>query len=324
LKYPFLFIFTLLYLGSIHAASANDSWPEPGMLLDEMSQSSRVLNYDGIFIYRHNKQIDTMRIIHKSSNAGVYERLISLTGNAREIIRDQEQVKCYFPETKTVVVDKSRLGKLISTYLPSPVKSISEYYDFEIAGEDRIADRETWIVNIRPKDKYRYGYQIWIGKKSRLLLKSEVKNQLGVTLEQIMFTQLNVLDDIDDVLLQPSMSTEDFIWYNNVKNVSFKIDNAKKWKVSSMPAGFMMSEQQKKSMMNSVEPIEHFVYTDGLATVSIYVEKLISQPDMKVGIFSFGGVNTYSTHTEGYQITAVGEVPKATVKLMASSVKSYH
>jgi sigma-E factor negative regulatory protein RseB len=269
--------------------------------------------------------MDTMRIIHKAGEDGIYERLISLTGNAREVIRNKDKVQCFYPEDKKVVVDKSRLGKLVSTYLPNPINSISAFYNFEIAGEDRIAGMDAWVVNIRPNDKYRYGYQLWIEKNSHLLLKSELKNQLGVTLEQIMFTQLNILDDIDDALLQPSISGKDFTWYNNVKHVSFKDDSDKQWQVTSMPVGFSMSEQEKEAMMNSHMPVEHFIYTDGLAMVSVYVEKLLEQEDnYQAGLSSFGGVNTYSTHIEGYQVTAVGEVPMATVQLMANSVKSFH
>lgn len=317
-----LFFISALLFGSFSYVYA-DNKPDPQVLIDDMSKASHDLNYDGIFIYHLGKQMDTMRIIHKSGEDGIYERLISLSGNAREVIRDKDQVKCFFPEDKKVVVDKSRLGKLISTYLPNPINSISEFYNFEIAGEDRVAGMDAWIVNIRPNDKYRYGYQLWIEKQSRLLLKSELKNQLGITLEQIMFTQLKVLDDIDDALLKPSMSAKNFKWFNNIKSFNFKNDNEKQWQVTSMPSGFSMSTQEKESMMNSYMPVEHFVYTDGLAMVSVFVEKINSQ-DIKSGLSSFGGVNTYSTHTEGYQITAVGEVPKATVQLMADSVKSLH
>jgi sigma-E factor negative regulatory protein RseB len=323
-RLQFLLVFSVLLFGSISSAYSDDNRPDPQVLIDEMSKASRDLNYDGIFVYHLGKQIDTMRIIHKSGDDGIYERLVSLTGNAREVIRDKEQVKCFFPEDKMVVVDKSRLGKLISSYLPSPIKSISEFYSFELAGEDRVAGMEAWMVNIRPNDKYRYGYQIWIEKKSRLLLKSELKNQLGVTLEQIIFTQLEVLNDIDDALLRPSMSAEDFTWYNNVKKVSFKIDNEKQWKVTWIPVGFTMSEKEKELMITSPMPVEHFLYTDGLAMVSVYVEKLSQKPDINAGLSNFGGVNAYSTHVEGYQITAVGEVPKTTVTLMANSVKSFH
>jgi sigma-E factor negative regulatory protein RseB len=324
IKLKYFFIFSLLFLGSTGFSYADSSAPKPEVLIDEMSKASRDLNYDGVFVYRLGKQMDTMRIIHKSGEDGIYERLITLSGNAREVIRDKDQVKCFFPDDKKVVVDKSRSGKLVSSYLPSPIESISEFYKFELAGDDRVAGMEAWIVNIRPNDKYRYGYQLWIEKKSRLLLKSELKNQLGVTLEQVMFTQLEVLNDIDNALLQPSVSGKDFKWYNNVNTVNFKNDNEKKWQVTSMPVGFSMSNQEKKPMMTSHTPVEHLVYTDGLATVSVYVEKLIGKEDLEATVSSFGGVNTYSTHIEDYQITAVGEVPKVTVKLMANSVKSFH
>jgi sigma-E factor negative regulatory protein RseB len=325
LKRQILLVFLVLLFGSINAVYSDNNAPDPQLLIDEMSKASRDLNYDGIFVYRLGKQIDTMRIIHKSDADGVYERLVSLTGSAREVIRNKDEVKCFFPEDKTVVVDKSRLGKLISTYLPSPIKLISDFYSFELAGEDRVAGKAAWIVNIRPKDKYRYGYQLWIEKKSRLLLKSELKNQLGVTLEQIMFTQLDVLDDIDSALLQPSISGQDYTWHNNVKNVSLEINSEKQWKATWLPIGFTMSEQEKETMMTSQMPVEHLVYTDGLAMVSLYVEKLNQPDDGKVtGLSSFGGVNTFAIHAEGYQITAVREVPKVTVKLMASSVKSFH
>ena len=319
-----LFLLSLL-LGGMPAVCVADSLPEPHVLIDEMSTASRSLNYDGVFVYTLGKQIDTMRIIHKAGNGYSYERLISLTGHAREVIRDKDQVRCYFPENKAVVVEKSRLGKLISTYLPNPIKSISDFYIFEIVGEDRIAGLDAWIINIRPIDKYRYGYQLWIDKNSRLLLKSELKNQLGVTLEQIMFTQLNVLDDIDDTLLEPSTAADGFTWYKNSPDESLNTNESEKqWKVTWMPAGFSMSEQSKEPMLTSQMPVDHLVYSDGLAMVSIYVEKLNQRPEMIVGASNFGGVNTYAVFAGEYQITAVGEVPKSTVKLMADSVKSYH
>lgn len=325
MKQQYFFLLLALFIGSIPLAYSNEVLPDPQALIDDMTKASRELNYDGVFVYTRGKQIDTMRIIHKSNGEGFSERLVSLTGHAREVIRDKDQVKCFFPENKAVVVEKSRLGKLVSAYIPSPIKSISEYYIFELAGEDRIAGLDAWIVNVRPVDKYRYGYQLWIDKTSRLLLKSELKNQLGLTLEQIMFAQLEVHENIDNALLEPSVSGKDFTWYHNTSNIELdKKENGKKWKVTWMPSGFSMSKHSKEPMITSHMPVEHLIYTDGLAMVSVYVEKLNRQPNMVAGPSSFGGVNTYAIYSAGYQITAVGEVPKSTVKLMADSVKSYH
>jgi sigma-E factor negative regulatory protein RseB len=319
-----VFVFLLVFFGNTSAALAVSDAPDPQLLIDNMSKATRDLNYDGVFVYRLGQKMETMRIIHKASDDGIYEKLISLTGNAREVIRNKDQVKCYYPEDKKVVVDRSRLGKLVSTYLPSPISSISEFYRFEIVGEDRVAGKQAWIVNIKPIDKFRYGYQLWIEKESHLLLKSELKNQLGGTLEQIMFTQLEVLNNIDDESLKPSTSGKNYTWYKNEKSVNFKSDSDKKWQVTSMPAGFSMSKKEKESVMYSYMPVEHFLYSDGLAMVSVYVEKLQEKDTITTGVSSIGGVNTYSLHVDGYQITAVGEVPKATVQLMANSVKSIH
>lgn len=317
-------LIALFFAGYFNFVQAEVAKPDPQSLLDEMTRASRNLNYDGVFIYRLGTQMETMRIIHKAGNNGSYEKLMSLTGSSREVIRNKEEVKCFFHDDKKVVVDKSRMGKLVSSYLPSPVKSISEYYNFELVGEERVAGMDAWVVNIRPNDKYRYGYQLWIEKQSRLLLKSELKNPLGVTLEQIMFTQLKIADEIDDELLKPSVSGEDFTWHNNSKNNNVSIEREKKWQVTSMPTGFIMSEEEKAALIIDKIPVDHFVYTDGLAMVSVYVEKLKEQKYANKGSSNFGGVNTYSTHISGYQVTAVGEVPKATVQLIADSVKSFH
>ena len=177
---------------------ADSILPDPRILVDEMSNATHELNYDGIFVYRYDKQIDTMRIIHKKNKDGdVYERLVSLTGNNREIIRENDRIKYMFPENKVAIIEKSKIGQLISSYIPDPIQSISKFYVFNLVGQGRIAGLNAWIINIRPIDRFRYGYQLWIDKKSKLLLKSKLKNFQGVTLEQVMFAQLDILKNID-------------------------------------------------------------------------------------------------------------------------------
>ena len=323
----FLFVSISYVITTVTVLYAENIVPNPEVLVDEMSAATNQLNYDGIFIYRHDKQIDTMRIIHKKNHNGdIYERLISLTGNAREVIREKDQIKYFFPENKVAIIEKNRLGQLISSYIPDQIESISEFYIFDIVGDGRVAGLDAWIVNIKPVDKHRYGYQLWIDKKSKLLLQSKLKNFQGITLEYIMFTQIHILENISDHLLKPSFSGYNFTRINNVINtVNYENNLEKKWVASWMPRGFSMSKYSKDPMSTSKIPVEHFIYTDGLASVSIFVEK-ISQQHKKInsGIANFGGVNTYSTLSNGYQITAVGEVPKATVKLIVDSVQSSH
>ena len=292
------------------------------MLINEMSRASHDLNYDGVLVYRCANQMNTMRIIHKAGGEGEHERLVSLTGSAREVIRDGNTVRCFFPENKAVMVEKSHAGKLISSYLPDPIERIADHYHFEIATQDRVAGRNAWVVNIIPGDNLRYGYQLWVDQDTRLMLKSELKNSDGITLEQIMFTQLEVLEQIPDSLLKPTITGADYTWYETTAKSKMEVQNSDiRWIVTWMPDGFTMSEYGKQSMSMSQVPVDHMVFTDGLAMVSIFIEKLTRDAQSAEGPSTMGGINTYAVLTGGYQVTAVGEVPMTTVRLMANSVK---
>jgi sigma-E factor negative regulatory protein RseB len=62
------------------------------------------------------------------------------------------------------------------------------------------------------------------------------------------------------------------------------------------------------------------VYSDGLASVSVFIERSGDPVPVAAGYSSLGAINTYSTLRGGYQITVVGEVPASTVRQIAASV----
>ena len=68
-------------------------------------------------------------------------------------------------------------------------------------------------------------------------------------------------------------------------------------------------------------PVEHLVYTDGLAAVSVFVEKRgeDSKPFM-LGPSRMGAVNALGSRVDDYQVTTVGEVPAETIALIGGSV----
>jgi sigma-E factor negative regulatory protein RseB len=311
----------LLLLLALPPAGAedDDGSRSAGALINEMSRAVRERNYDGTFIYRRSRHIEAMRIIHKSGSGGEHERLISLTGLPREVIRDSRSVTCVFPDNQAVMVEKSRPRQYVAQ-LPEPIESIAPFYAFTLDGEDRIAGRKAWVVNIRPRDLYRYGYQLWIDQESKLLLKSELKNKSGYPLEQIMFTHLEVLDSVPDALLEPSFSGPDYTWYHNTKAEQRANAEDVGWRVAWIPNGFAMSSHEKQALVASGDPVDHLVFSDGLASVSIFIEKLRDPPQVSVGPARMGGVNAFARYAGGFQVTAVGEVPPATVQRMANSV----
>jgi sigma-E factor negative regulatory protein RseB len=58
--------------------------------------------------------------------------------------------------------------------------------------------------------------------------------------------------------------------------------------------------------------IEQYVLSDGLASLSIFVEAA-GQDEALQGVSHLGAVNAWGGERQGYQVTAVGEVPAVTL-----------
>jgi len=315
----FLVILSLLLPAPVFADEAESS-ARAQELINAMSRAVRERNYDGTFIYLRHRQMDSMRVIHRADGKGELERLVSLTGIPREIIRDDRTVRCIYPDDESVVVEKSRPRKYVAQ-LPEPIERIAPYYEFAVDGEDRVAGRDAWIVNIQPRDAFRYGYRLWIDKDSTLLLKSELRDKSGFPLEQIMFTELHVMDFVPDELLEPAVSGQNYTWYHSASATSRgEGPRDGRWIVSWMPSGFSMNEHERQALVASGKPVDHMVFSDGLASVSVFIEKLEGDGEIEVGLSRMGGVNTYAKHLGEFQVTAVGEVPPATVQRIANSI----
>jgi sigma-E factor negative regulatory protein RseB len=197
-----------------------------------------------------------------------------------------------------------------------------QYYDFAISGQDRIAGRPTIVVRIDPKDKYRYGYRFWLDAQHSLLLKSEMIGEEGEPVEHVMFTSLELVPDIPDAQLKPSLRGSHLTSMTEEADKATKSgDGAARWQVTRMPEGFKSAGNQTRLMDGESGIVHHIVLSDGLASVSVYVEKRDPQKKHFVGSSFMGAVNVYGVVVDEHQVTAVGEVPNATVKMVAESIQ---
>ncbi len=313
-------LFFLLITPAI-AWSADNS-REAHEWLVRMSQASQMLNYTGTFIYLHSGKLEAMRIVHKFGNKGEQERLFSLNGAEREIVRDNSKITCILPDDKSVVVNKSRPKKLFPVDLTSKdVVRLGQHYTFELGGQDRIASRNTQQVLVKPRDHYRFGYRLWLDKETGLLLKSDLVGEKGEPIEQIMFTQIDYSTVIPDDALKPKLIGAQYKWFEHEKGSTDAMELEKGWDVKISPDGFMMTERGRRRLPAGKMPVEHFVYSDGLATVSVYIEKVEDQDDYMHGLSHMGAVHVFGNVVNDHQVTVVGEVPAETVKLIGNSVR---
>ncbi len=284
-------------------------------------EAGRLLDYDGVFVYQRESALDAMRLIHRGSGGSETERLISLSGPAREVVRAGNRVTCTFADDKAVMVEKRQPRDLLAFGMSRPVATLAAVYEFQLDDNDRVAGRATQVVQILPKTHDRYGYRLWIDAATHLLLKSMVLDYDGRALEQVQFAQIAIGGPITDDLLMPEVNGVDFTWYTHEDPAPAAIGvEAGDWQVGWLPPGFEMHNEQTQHMLASKLLVQHFVYSDGLATVSVFIEELQASTAPIQGYSSMGAVNAFSRIAENFQITVVGEVPQSTVRQIAIAI----
>ena len=305
-----------------NAADASDADEIRGML-DRMVRASRSLDYIGTFVYRNGSMIQSMRIIHRADAGGSHERLIALSGAPREVIRDGERVICIFPDDRAVVVTRRRPGRLhpSTTFDPEVAIdfAIDEFYALTSDGTERVADREATVISVRPKDRYRYGLRLAVGRETGLLLKMELLGVDSTALEQIVYTHLELPASIPDEALKPRISDAGFTRYE-AGDPKDSAARAQEWTIGWLPAGFRMTDESYDHILPDRDAVDHRVYSDGLASLSIFIEPALDAGDRIEGPSSVGAVNAYSRVIDEYQLSVVGEVPGIAVERVAASI----
>ncbi len=316
---------TFALLGCVYGpVFADQAIDEAIQALNKMKEAAQQLNYHGTFVYLHDKQMETMQLVHQMDGKGERERLVHLNGPAREIIRKDDVVTCYMPDKLSVMVERRATSQVGFPQLPeNPVSMLSHYRLSVSDSDERVASRAARRIEITPNDNLRFGYRVWTDKESGLMLKSHIVDENGEVVESILFTQLDVVKKVPKKMLAPSDDGKKYTWYRNdgsVSEVKTLANSEQGWRVGQIPAGFRVDSYQRQYLPTTGEHVDHLLLSDGLASVSVYVGKLAADDEHFLGDNRLGGMNMYGAVVDAYQITALGEVPPATLALIANSV----
>lgn len=309
---------TLLLVGASLGATADTNEDDVRSWLQRMVNAVHSLNYDGTFVFLHNAQLESMQIVHTVDNGGERERLISLNGVAREVFRDNTSVTCIAPDIKSVSIGNRVSGRGFRAVFSIDINQLSDYYNFHLLGEERVAGRQAKVVAIIPQDAYRYGYRLYLDTEHALPLKTDMLNVSGVSVSQLMFTQLQVHSSSREIAEISLDGKEYYQWVQQKPMRTISDRQFSGWSFSDLPKGFDVTLHSKRKAGKQARGVDHFVLSDGLASLSVYVEE-----DDDVGLrgsSAMGTVNAYGNAISGYQVTAVGEVPAMTVERIAKSL----
>lgn len=307
----------LLTFVACHVA-AQDAQEAKGWL-ERMNRAVEELSYEGTFVHVHGGTGETLQIVHRNEDGSIAERILSLDGVGREIIRREDEVQCILPDSRVVLLQQRKELNPLASALPSYTEDLDASYELTLHSTARVAQRSAQVLGIMPKDDYRYGYTLWLDEETAMPLKSQLTDENGEVVEQILFTQLDILDHVPPEALEPTTDTEGFTW---LRPPPLPADSGVVlWRVENLPGGFRLSAATRGPIAGSEHPVEHLVYSDGLATVSVFIEDPQTKPELSEGFSKVGSTNAFSVTVRGRRVTAVGEVPRHTVRSIATSLQ---
>ncbi len=308
-------IFLLVVMLSSSAAIAVDAQS----IINKMRYSMDHLNYQGTYLYKINNHFDTIRLQHVYNEHHHLERLTSLTGEAREVVRTDKQVSCLMPEKNLLLIDRSRNQfSAINQYKFLP-EHLSPHYQVKLGEEERVAGKLAYKVIIKPMDNYRYGHTLWIDKVDFLLLKTTM-NLEDKIIEEILFTDIQ---PIEKELANKLLAEKDFDKQLSVKNnTSHKTPEKNSgWSFKNTPPGYKLQFFMTKPLQNRKGKVKQWLFSDGMASYSVFIQDLNNIKSVPENVVNIGAVHVLSLIRSPWLITIMGEVPEKTILYASKNIE---
>lgn len=302
-----------------------ESQPLTGkQILQKMGHALRFTNYQGTVAFLKHGKLEPMKYFHAVRDGTEQERLLSLNSPLREIVREAGKVRCIYKQSKHQLVDNKPFDRSFLVDLPANIDTLETAYAIELVGEENIAMLPAYVINLNAMDNLRYSRTFWIEKKHFLPLQATVTTPATEsstrTLEQLVFTDFMVKDNIPFVDVHPTQSPT---LINEPTPLPVSQAN---FIINDLPKGFDELFFNRRLMHNEARPVDQLVLSDGLAWISIYMEyKKIGSPqhlspESKTAR-AVGAINFFSRTLGDFEFTVMGDVPPETVKAIANSIQ---
>ncbi|MDT8449321.1 MAG: MucB/RseB C-terminal domain-containing protein [Wenzhouxiangellaceae bacterium] len=287
--------------------------------LVRMDHAVASISYRGTLVSVGNNRIDTLRVLHRVDERGVRERIYALDGPQREVLRDHDRVRCLISGQSSVVVDNPFPTRILPRIPLDEILGEDSVYAVGKVGSGRVAAREAVIIEIAPRDAYRYGRRLWLDKGTGMLLRSVLYDEAGDVVEQLSFVEIELGASIADHELASDLDNpEQVARYRETDGVlppDVAASRAPSWLPESLPAGFRLATVGRGKARDGGGMYEHLLFSDGLSSFSVYIEPAGSAA-IAEQLESRGATHIYTGSIEGRMVTVVGEVPAPTVRLI--------
>lgn len=280
-------------------------------LLERASKALQEANYQGRFTYEFGSTLETLEIVHMVKDGVEYERITHLNGPEREFLRNGRRHDCI-----------SAGGALLrGSLLPQAGGTISlaQNYQYYIRGRDRIAGRDAEVLQVVPKDEFRYGMTLAVDRESGLPLMSLTTVSNKNAIERFQFIELQVGGAISEAELTPVVDQHSVLDGSRAPcNSISETETTSSWRARWLPPGFVLSQA------NISDHGDALTYTDGIASFTVFIEPMRDVALFKQGVARRGATVAFMSAVQWmgkpYGVVLVGEVPIITAQQVVASV----
>ena len=303
---------------TLYAATAAADALSPQAWLDRMSDAVQGTNYEGTVVRVRDGKAEALKVVHMVKDGVIHEKVIAQEGNGLEIIRSGNEVHCILPERRSVIVEEWDNQSTLFSTLPSSDIRFGSEYDVSVVRKERVAGRKAILLAIRPHDEYRYGHRIWLDVATGFPLQTQLIDTAGEAIAQVKFADINLDTEIGSEALAPSYSIDSFTWITEPSHATRTQDESD-WDVDNLPVGFKLMSVHAEEMPGNDGLVTHMLFSDGIASVSVFVARLKGASVQ--GSSKHGASNSFTISHGENVVTAIGEVPAATVEQIARSMR---
>ena len=287
-------------------------------------EASKRLAYAGTFVMSSGGTISSAKVWHVCEGNQQMERVENLSGAPRATFRHNDQVVTFMPDQKLVRSETWESMGFFPDLLQSADHRIADFYKVRREGVDRVAGFDSDVVVLAPKDSMRFGYRVWTEQKRGLVVKMQTLDTSGRVLEQAAFSELQIDAPIRMSQLMEMMGKVE--GYRVEKSPLLKTTaSAEGWAMKAPVAGFKSMNCYKRPAgvtggASRSEALQ-WIFSDGLASVSVFVEPFERQRHEKETSLSLGATQTLTRHMGDFWVTVMGEVPMTTLRLFANNLE---
>ncbi|MEH6490835.1 MucB/RseB C-terminal domain-containing protein [Halopseudomonas sp.] len=277
--------------------------------LQRMSEAANQVSYNGAFVYERSGSFSTHQVWHRADGDVITERLLQADGEPHEWVRRDGHVQCASSYSAGPVWDSASQAS-------QDPDSLGQWYSLEVLGTTRVADHATTVVSVKPRDNFRYAYELYLDTETGLLLKSLLINERGTLLERFQFTNL-AYSDIADANLEPGAACLQL-------GVTLKGEQGQTdWQPGWLPPGFTGGPIDVRAFSVDEPAVSSRVYSDGIARFTVFFEPLGEDRlanDLRAQLGPTVAVSRKLNAGDGvFLATVVGEIPPETAERIAAS-----